>query len=98
MNNNLIKNINSILNDTNNQNITSLYNDMSRYQKNIFDNLKSNEDFLSSYSLNDLIFDFDTNFVENLLKIELDAYLEYCNENGIYNKKFGRKFCFGRAD
>ena len=33
MNNNLIKNINSILNDTNNQNITSLYNDMSRYQK-----------------------------------------------------------------
>lgn len=93
MNNNLIKNINSILNDTNNQNITSLYNDMSRYQKNIFDNLKSNEDFLSSYSLNDLIFDFDTNFVENLLKIELDAYLEYCNENGIYNKKNGSTKC-----
>lgn len=65
------------------------YNNMSTFQKNIFDNLLSNPDKFNEYSLNDLIFDFDKNFVEYVLNIELDTYLQYCKENNIYNKKNG---------
>lgn len=87
--NDFILRLKNTLNDSNNVRINQLFLDMSTYQKNIFEKLKTNEEFLSSYSLNDLIFDFDSVFVENLLNIELDIYLEECKKNNIDNKRNG---------
>lgn len=67
----------------------NLYDDMSSYQKQIFNNFKEDKDLFSNYSLNDLLFDFDVNFVEKLISLELSIYLEECKENGIQNKKNG---------
>ena len=44
MNNNLLNNLNNIINDSNNDIISSLYNNMSTYQKNIFDNFRNKKD------------------------------------------------------
>lgn len=77
------------LNDKNDKNIIDLINNMSKYQKDIFSKMCSDKYFLENYSLNDLIFDFDSYFVEMLLNIELDIYLKQCKENGISNKKNG---------
>ena len=89
MNNNLINNLFDIISNSKDDDINSLYNDMSKYQKKIFDNLKTDKDFLDNYSLNDIIFDFDKDFVEKILDLELNLYLEECKNNGCYNKKNG---------
>lgn len=68
---------------------TNLYNDMSTYQKKIFDNFKLDKQAFYNYSLNDLLFDFDINFVEKIISLELAIYLEECKENQIPNKKNG---------
>lgn len=81
--------INDKLSDKNNKIISNLYNNMSSYQKNIFDKLYSDKDFACNYSLNDLIFDFDSYVIETLLNIELDVYLEFCSKNNIENKRNG---------
>lgn len=62
---------------------------MSTYQKNIFDNFRNDINAFNDYSLNDLIYDFDKNFIEAILNIELDLYLKECKENGIDNKRNG---------
>lgn len=88
MNDNYIKTLQSLLLDSNN-NFNSLYDNMSTYQKEIFNNMKNDLDYLKNYSLSDLIFDFDSKFIESILSIELDLYLEECHKKGIYNKKNG---------
>ena len=88
-NDNFINNIKSILDKTNNHDINILYNDMSRYQKNIFDSWHNNINSFIDYSFSDLLFDFDKEFVEKILEIELNYYLEESLNNGIKNKKNG---------
>lgn len=89
MNNNNFINVlhNTILSNTSCFNL--LYNDMSKYQKEIFEKMKNDQFFLNNYSLSDLIFDFDSKFVETILSLEIDLYLEDCKKKGIYNKKNG---------
>lgn len=87
MNNNFTIGLQKVL--SNNDTMDNLFNDMSTYQKNIFNNFKTDTAFLENYSLSDLIFDFDSVFVENLLSLELDYYLDYCKENNISNKRNG---------
>lgn len=89
MNNNFIDSLNNVLNDSNNPLINDLYNNMSTYQKSLFDSFKSDISSFENYSLNDLIYDFDKNFIESILNIELDLYLNECKKNGIDNKRNG---------
>lgn len=85
-NNNFIDALHHIIS---NDNFSELYNDMSKYQKQIFNNMKRDSSFLENYSLSDLIFDFDSKFIEEILSLEIDLYLEECKKNGISNKKNG---------
>lgn len=87
MNNKFFNNLHSIISSSNN--MSNLYNNMSSYQKQIFNNFLDNPDDFSNYSLNDLLFDFDKNFIEYLLNLELNLYLEETKQNGIDNKKNG---------
>ena len=89
MNNNFINSLNSLINDSSNTLINDLYNNMSTYQKSLFDKFKSDFSSFENYSLNDLIYDFDKNFIESILNLEIDLYLNECKENGIYNKRNG---------
>ena len=82
----MFDNIKNIL-DKNNDYIGNLYNNMSSYQKNIFDSWSLEPEKFEDYSLNDLIFDFDKNFVEKILEIELDYYLKNTKIEG--NKRNG---------
>lgn len=86
---NLINSLNALINDSNNILINDLYNNMSTYQKSLFDGFKSDFSSFENYSLNDLIYDFDKNFIESILNIEIDLYLKECKENGIQNKRNG---------
>ena len=88
-NDNFINNIKSILDKTNNHDINVLYNDMSRYQKNIFDSWNNNINNFIDYSFSDLLFDFDKDFVEKILELELNYYLEKSLNDGTKNKKNG---------
>lgn len=88
-NSEFINNIKSILDKTNNKQINSLYNDMSRYQKRIFDSWNDNIDTFIDYSFNDLVFDFDAEFVQKILELELDLYLKDNIANGEHNKRNG---------
>ena len=54
-----------------NNTFNELYNDMSKYQKQIFDNMRTNPNVLENYSLSDLIFDFDKDFIEAILSLEI---------------------------
>ena len=89
MNNNLLYNLNNIINDSNNDIINDLYDNMSTYQKSIFDKFRNDINTFNDYSLNDLVYDFDKNFIEAILNIELDLYLKECKKNGIDNKRNG---------
>lgn len=84
-----INKIKSILDRTNNRDINVLYNDMSRYQKNIFDSWNNDINSFIDYSFSDLLFDFDKEFVEKILEIELNYYLEESINNGVKNKRNG---------
>ena len=75
MNNNFINALQNILLDSSNNEFNFLYDNMSSYQKEIFNNMKNDLDFLKNYTLSDLIFDFDSRFVESILSLELDLYL-----------------------
>ena len=86
---NFINNIKSIIDRTNNHDIDILYNDMSRYQKNIFDSWHNNINNFIDYSFSDLLFDFDKEFVEKILELELNYYLEKFLNDGTKNKKNG---------
>ena len=88
-NDNFINNIKSILDKTNNHDINVLYNDMSRYQKNIFDSWNNNINNFIDYSFSDLLFDFDKEFVEKILELELNYYLESSLNDCTKNKKNG---------
>ena len=89
MDNSFIISLNNIINDSNNSTINNLYDNMSTYQKELFNNFKTNFSSFENYSLNDLIYDFDKNFIESILNIELDLYLQSCKEMGIENKRNG---------
>lgn len=89
MNNDFINNIKNILDKSNNKDLDSLYNDMSRFQRNIFDSWVDNPDLFIDYSFNDLLFDFDRDFVEKILELELDYYLHNSISNGEKNKRNG---------
>ena len=88
-NNSFIDNMKNILDKANNQDIDNLYQDMSKYQRKIFDSWNDNIDNFIDYSLNDLLFDFDKEFIEKILELELDLYLKEKINNGEYNKKNG---------
>lgn len=88
-NTNHIDNIINILNDTSIDKNIKLYNDMSRYQKELFSNLKQNPNDFVDYSLTDLIFDFDINFVQYILQLEIESYLKECKDKSITNKRNG---------
>lgn len=88
-NNDFINNIKNILDKSSNENISKLYDNMSTYQKKIFDSWENNIDSFIDYSFNDLLFDFDKDFVEKILDLELSYYLNDSLEKGIYNKKNG---------
>ena len=87
--NHFIDNMKNILDRTNNHEINNLYQDMSKYQRKIFDSWNDNIDGFIDYSLNDLLFDFDKDFIEKILEFELDLYLNEKLKNGEYNKKNG---------
>ena len=89
MNNNFINALQNILLDDSNNNLKFLYDNMSSYQKEIFNNMKNDFDFIKNYSLSDLVFDFDSRFVESILSLELDLYLKECKKNNIDNKRNG---------
>ncbi|MBQ8892006.1 MAG: IS256 family transposase [Bacilli bacterium] len=89
MNDSFINSLNNLINDSNNDLINTLYDNMSTYQKSLFDKFKSDFSYFENYSLNDLIYDFDKNFIESILNLELDLYLKECKKNGIQNKRNG---------
>lgn len=60
--------------------------DMSKYQRNLFHELENNEEMAKKYNLNDLIYDFDKDFVEKILELEIEEYLK---ENPLDNRKNG---------
>ena len=85
----VIEEIKKIVFSAENKEIEKLYKDMSRYQRRIFDGFKENPEEFVNYSLNDLVFDFDAEFVEKILEIELNAYIRESNKKGIENKRNG---------
>ncbi len=89
MNNDFINTLQSLLLDKSNNNLKFLYDNMSSYQKEIFNNMKNDFDFIKNYSLSDLVFDFDSRFIESILSLELDLYLKECKKNNIDNKRNG---------
>lgn len=60
--------------------------DMSKYQRNLFYELENDSEKASEYKLKDLIYDFDKNFVEKILELEIDEYLK---EHALDNRKNG---------
>lgn len=60
--------------------------DMSKYQRNLFYELENNEEKAKEYNLNDLIYDFDKDFVEKILELETEEYLK---ENSQDNRRNG---------
>lgn len=89
MNENFFNNLKNVINNSNNDTINNLILNMSSYQKNIFNHFKDDFNYLSNYSLNDLVFDFDQKFVETILGIELDLYIDSCNNIQSFNKRNG---------
>ena len=88
-NENILDNIYSVIVNNNDEEIDELYNDMSKYQKKIIEEWKEDQSKFNDYSLSDLIFDFDREFVERVLELELDQYIEATNEANIINKRNG---------
>lgn len=60
--------------------------DMSKYQRTLFEELENDSEKAKGYNLKDLIYDFDKDFVEKILEIELEEYL---NEHKEENRKNG---------
>lgn len=60
--------------------------DMSKYQRNLFHELEENSERAEKYKLSDLIYDFDKDFVERILELEIEQYLK---ENPSDNRKNG---------
>ena len=60
--------------------------DMSKYQRNLFHELEEDSEKAREYKLKDLIYDFDKDFVEKILELEIEEYLK---ENSLDNRKNG---------
>ena len=60
--------------------------DMSKYQRNLFYELQNDSEKAKNYKLRDLIYDFDKDFVEKILELEIEEYLK---ENSSDNRKNG---------
>lgn len=69
--------------------IEELTNSMSNYQRKVFNRLTTDNSFSDNYSLSDLLFDFDVEFIEKILEIEIDVYLKTSIENNEKNKRNG---------
>lgn len=60
-------------------------NDMSKYQRNLFNELENNSEKAEKYSLSDLIYDFDKDFVERILELEVEQYMKENSDNNRRN-------------
>lgn len=60
--------------------------DMSKYQRELFYELEEDEEKAKGYKLRDLVYDFDKEFVEKILELEIEEYLK---ENKEDNRKNG---------
>ena len=60
--------------------------DMSKHQRKIYQELKNDSEKAKNYNLNDLIFDFDEEFIERILELEVEEELK---ENPEANRKNG---------
>ena len=81
-----MKNIIEVFNTLDNKKREEIVNDMSKYQRNIINELTNNEEKANEYSLNELLYDFDKDFIQTILEIEIDEYLK---ENKTENKRNG---------
>ena len=101
-NENVLDNIYDIIVKSDSKEIKNLYDDMSRYQKKIFESWTKDQDKFNDYSLSDLIFDFDKEFVEHILELEIDQYIKATNEANNINKRNGYtkdiKIIFGEKE
>ena len=88
-NENVLDNIYDIIVKSDDKEIKNLYDDMSRYQKKIFESWINDQDKFNDYSLSDLIFDFDREFVEHILELEIEQYIKATNEANNINKRNG---------
>ena len=66
-----------------------IYADMSKHQKKIFDKFRSDKESFCNCTLNDLIFEFDEEFYEMAISLELEEYLKECKKIGVKNKRNG---------
>lgn len=62
-----------------------LKKDMSTYQRKIFEELETNEEAAANYNLKNLLFDFDKEFIEKVLKEELEIYYNSHREKNRMN-------------
>ena len=89
-NENVLDNIYDVIVKSDSKEIKKLYDDMSRYQKKIFESWTNDQDKFNGYSLSDLIFDFDREFVEHILELEIEQYIKATNEANNINKRNGK--------
>ena len=75
------------LNDKSNKIVKDLYDNMSTYQKNIFNKLITDKNYSLEYSLNDLVFDFDSILIPKRTRILDDLHnniiLLYAKNNSV---------------
>ena len=78
--------------------------DMSKYQRNLFKELEIDIEKANKYTLSDLLFDFDREFIERLIEIEIETYLKEHKKDNRRNgstkditvKMGGRELVFNR--
>lgn len=79
------------LNDKSNKIVKDLYDNMSTYQKNIFNKLITDKNYSLEYSLNDLVFDFDSILIPKRTRILDDLHnniiLLYAKNNSVNDIK-----------
>lgn len=66
----------SILNNVSEEERENYLKDMSKHQRSILLELETDKEKALNYDLNDLLFDFDIEFVQKLLDIEIGEYLK----------------------
>lgn len=81
-----MRNIIEVFNTIENKKREEIISDMSKYQRNIINKLTNNKEKANEYSLNELLYDFDKDFIQTILEIEIDEYLK---ENKTENKRNG---------
>ncbi len=80
-----MKEVNTIFNLLRGEERENCLKDMSKYQRELFKELEADEEKAKGYSLRDLVYDFDKDFVEKILEIELEEYLKEHKEDNRRN-------------